>query len=61
MVSFAWSAVTVQKSRADLRAQEDRKREIPVGKSTQREQEERARFKFARTPSTYPGLEFVII
>ena len=61
MVAFTWSAVTVQKSRADLRAQEDRKRENPFGKNTQRAQEERARLAFARTSSTYPGLQFVII
>ena len=36
-------------------------REIPIGKSTQRAQEERARLTFARTSSTYSGLQIVII
>ncbi len=58
MVSFTWSAVTVRKNRADLRAQEERD---PISKSTQRAQEERARLAFARIPSIYLGLQFVII
>jgi len=36
-------------------------RENPVSMSTQRAQEERARLAFAKTSSTYPGLQFVII